>query len=396
MNVQISALGHQISTQRARVSELEADIAEYERRLKRSNADKGGPRTLRDSEEQYLREERLRDDLDLVRRQKLELEAALLERDARAIESKFDLEASELEIARLKRRVNELESTYKALSSLSQGSTAARTNSGASVMNVGSRGKREEELEGIVEAMKRVVDKLKAENDRLKKADLGSDERKTGDFDRKLLSEKKRADRLEEEKMSLVEKLKGHEENSQKIVQRQQQVAMLRRQVKSKEEEVYSTRGLLEAAIVEKETLRGRISGLQGRIDELESTLLKQGSIHQKSLGAPNVKLEQLQREVAESRSDQVALQKENDNLRNQMDDLRRLGPSSSGTELLSEAKRLREENAKLRRELSAFDLDFFEEIENLKYAHAEAIRKLRLYENGGPVDGGRGTLGRL
>lgn len=350
-----------------------------------------------------MREERLRDDLDLVRRQKLELEAALLERDARAIESRFDLEASELEIGRLKRRVKELESSYKALSSLSQGSTPARANSGSSTMNaVGARGKREEELEGIVEAMKRVVDKLKAENDRLKKTaagDLGSDERKTGDVDRKMQSEKKRADRLEEEKRSLMEKLKGHEENSQKIVQRQQQLAMLRRQMKVKEEETQSTREQLEAAIVERETLRGRMSGLQGRVDELESALLKQqSSTNQKSLGAaPTMKLEQLQRELAESRSDRTALQRENDSLRSQADDLRRLGPSASGAELLSEAKRLREENTKLRRELSAFDLDFFEEIENLKYAHAEAIRKLRLYESGGPGrDGGRGTsLGR-
>ena len=404
MYVQISALGHQISTQRARISELESDIAEYERRLKRINADRGGPRSLRESEDQYLKEERLRDDLDLVRRQKLELEAALLERDARAIESKFDLEASELEIGRLKRRVKELESSYKALSSLSQGSTA-RANSGSSAMNaVSSRGKREEELEGIVEAMKRVVDKLKADNDRLKKtaaaAELGSDERKTGgDFDRKLQSEKKRADRLEEEKSSLMEKLKGHEENSQKIVQRQQQVAMLRRQLKTKEEEMQSTREQLEAAIVERETLRGRMAGLQGRVDELGSALLKQqGSTNQKSLGtAPTVKLEQLQRDLAESRSDKAALQREIDSLRSQVDDLRRLGPSASGAELLSEAKRLREENTKLRRELSAFDLDFFEEIENLKYAHAEAIRKLRLYESSGPVtDSGRGTsLGR-
>ena len=51
----------------------------------------GGGRSLREDEEAFLREERLKDDLDLSRRQKLELEAALLDRDARAIESKFDL-----------------------------------------------------------------------------------------------------------------------------------------------------------------------------------------------------------------------------------------------------------------------------------------------------------------
>lgn len=46
-----------------------------------------------------------------------------------------------------------------------------------------------------------------------------------------------------------------------------------------------------------------------------------------------------------------------------------------------AEVKRLKEENERLRQELSAFDLDFFEEIENLKFAHAEAIRKLKVYE---------------
>ena len=49
-----------------------------------------------------------------------------------------------------------------------------------------------------------------------------------------------------------------------------------------------------------------------------------------------------------------------------------------------AELTRLRGENDKLRQELSAFDMDFFEEIENLKYAHAEAIKKLRVYEGTG------------
>jgi hypothetical protein len=38
--------------------------------------------------------------------------------------------------------------------------------------------------------------------------------------------------------------------------------------------------------------------------------------------------------------------------------------------------------------ELSAFDLDFFEEIENLKYSHSELIKKLKFYESGD--EGGR------
>lgn len=42
---------------------------------------------------------------------------------------------------------------------------------------------------------------------------------------------------------------------------------------------------------------------------------------------------------------------------------------------------RLEQENRKLREELQAFDLDFFEEIEDLKYKYSEAARKLRQYE---------------
>lgn len=46
------------------------------------------------------------------------------------------------------------------------------------------------------------------------------------------------------------------------------------------------------------------------------------------------------------------------------------------------ENRRLKEENDKLSTELQAFDLDFFEEIEDLKYKYSEAVRKLRQYED--------------
>lgn len=55
-----------------------------------------------------------------------------------------------------------------------------------------------------------------------------------------------------------------------------------------------------------------------------------------------------------------------------------RLSRSGGNNKELSE---LREENKKLKEELSAFDMDFFEEIEDLKYKYAEAVRKLQRYE---------------
>ena len=45
---------------------------------------------------------------------------------------------------------------------------------------------------------------------------------------------------------------------------------------------------------------------------------------------------------------------------------------------MAGEVKKLREENKGLQKELSAFDLDFFEEIEDLKYKYNRAQQKLR------------------
>ena len=50
--------------------------------------------------------------------------------------------------------------------------------------------------------------------------------------------------------------------------------------------------------------------------------------------------------------------------------------------QLERENRRLREENDKLSTELQAFDLEFFEEIEDLKYKYSEATKKLRQYED--------------
>jgi cell division protein FtsB len=70
-------------------------------------------------------------------------------------------------------------------------------------------------------------------------------------------------------------------------------------------------------------------------------------------------------------------------------------GGGGGGAEVVSSLKdqisKLTAENNKLKNELSAFDLDFFEEIENLKYSHAEAVRKLKAMEKlYGPSGGGR------
>jgi hypothetical protein len=45
---------------------------------------------------------------------------------------------------------------------------------------------------------------------------------------------------------------------------------------------------------------------------------------------------------------------------------------------LIRERDRLRMENAAFKKELSAFDASFFDEIEDLKYRHSEAVKQLK------------------
>eukprot|EP00605_Chrysophyceae_sp_TOSAG23-4_P001830 GSChrysophyteH1.ASY1.ANO1.2020.1 assembled CDS len=365
---EIAKLRHQLSVSTVRVGELESELEESERRRKQAASGQG--KTLRDSEDRFLREERLKDDLDIARRQKLELEAAMLDRDARAIETRFDLESREQDADRLRRRIKELESAYR-----------------SSVSASGKRADREADLEGTVEAMRRVVEKLKAENERLRKGN-GSDDRKAADADKKLREEKQRAAKLDEENAGLKAKLKGHEESSQKLIQRQQQLASLRKQLKSRDEEIAHMKETSGGAMEEVDSLKKKLKTYQDRIAQLEETAATAAARGSSASGNN----ERLEKEVVDLRRRAQQQNRELDSLRAELQEAQRSDMKAgqtyparpggdSGPVNNAELKRLRDENEKLRQELAAFDMDFFEEIENLKYAHAEAVKKLRAYE---------------
>lgn len=388
---QIRSLTHQLSISQTRTAELERLLGETEERRKKVASATATGRSLRDSEDRFLREERLRDELDLARRQKLELESALLERDAHALESKFDLEAAEGEIQRLKRRLGEMETAYRSLQTVvnSGGGSRAGAAAAASTMDATSgnllgsskphASKRELELEGVIDAMKRVVEKLRAENDRLKR-NIPASTAEPGrtppaDLEKRYNAEKKRADKLDADLQAATERLKGFEESSQKVVAKQQQIATLRKQLKGKEDEVAAVHNDMDRHVQEKEGLKRKIQQLEERIQAMEASLQPHEA---RSAHAPQ--------EIDGLRKRLSAQQADNDVLRAEVEDLRRrvaaTGPSSQVS--AQEVKRLQDENARLRNELSAFDMNFFDEIENLKYAHAEAMKKLRYYEQRG------------
>lgn len=406
---EIASLRHRVSVLQSRVGELEVDIEEADDRRKKATT---GGRTLRDSEDRFMREERLKDDLDIARRQRLELEAALLDRDARAIENRFDLESKDAESERLRKRVRELEAAYRSAAAATGAKFSSEDRSGATgtVKGAASGAQRERDLEGVIDAMKRVVDKLKAENDRLKKSAGG--DTKAADADKKAAAEKKRADKLEDDLRGMAAKLKGHEESSQKLMQKQEQVNKLRKQLKQKEDEVAAMQTNHGVSSDELENLRRKLQSSESRVHQLESSLQQADSKATRAAslaattgtaGAANKatdkEMEALRRRAVDQAADLETLRGELSTAQRQLAAAENgsggagAGAGTNPAAFQAELRQLREENKNLRQELSAFDLDFFEEIEDLKNAHAEAVRKLRTYEGGSA--GGRGNVRR-
>ena len=254
--------------------------------------------------------------------------------------------------------------------------------------------RREADLEGTIEAMKRVVDKLKAENERYRKAASGGDANKAADAEKKLKSQQQRADKLEEDLNGLRAKLKGHEESSQKLVQRQQQLTSMRKQLKAKEDELENYKQTAGGASEEADALRRKVKTYEERIASLEGSLTSAQT-------RGNTASAGLERELSELRQRATRQAADIESYKAQLAEANRAANAAAaapgqtfpaptgvsagvdGPQQQVEIRRLRE-NEKLRQELSAFDMDFFEEIENLKYAHAEAVKKLRVYESAG------------
>lgn len=303
-----------------------------------------------------------------LKREKAALDSALLARDARALELRFEVDSGARDLERTRRRISELESALLSLGDRGVGG-------GALSQAKGPAGKRETELERVVDSLKRVVEKLKSENEKLKRA--GASDERSAIAEKKAAAEKRRADALEAEVATLQAKTRSMEDAGQKLVQRQQQVALLRRQMKLKEDELSALTATKQEAEAANLDLRRKISLLGERAAEAEARLAEIAERPAASLveGASAVsRLAEQERIISDLRTELQSARLRID----------RLSERGTSRELAGDGDlvlKLQEENRRLREELSAFDLDFFEEIENLKFAHAEAVRKLRILE---------------
>lgn len=178
----------------------------------------------------------------------------------------------------------------------------------------------------------------------------------------------------------------------------------MRKELTARGDEIKLLKDQAQALVAEREELKKKIAVSDARIAQLEltasraaatatTTTSSRGGGDRDNAGESSA---ELRRKVSEQASELQELKEE-------LADARRLAKeqaasgkkttananaATTGSGLTSEEQRellrLRQENDNLRKELAAFDLDFFEEIENLKYAHAEAVKKLRVYEGQG------------
>lgn len=214
------------------------------------------------------------------------------------MELKFDLEAAAIDKQRLVGRLREFETQ----SQLQAGKGPSRSSTGA------AKGQRESELEGVVEAMKKLVDKLKAENDRLRKGGVVTmaDESPSGsnlvESSKRLAAEKRKLEKAEEEIKQLQQRQKGAEEMQARDKQRlqllQQQANSLKKQLQSKEEAATEWRMKAEEAQAAAARLDMQLQAHAGQTQQQIQAQQQTLTLAQQQLHAQTGRAEQQLREL--------------------------------------------------------------------------------------------------
>ncbi|KAG7397731.1 hypothetical protein PHYBOEH_000270 [Phytophthora boehmeriae] len=206
-----------------------------------------------------------------------------------------------------------------------------------------------QELEEVIENMKKVIEKLRAENGKLKKAAAKQAQVTPDRVDalrRKLKDSKDTRERLEAQ----VEKLQHNcgELKKDKL--------KLQQKLRAKSTTPTSSPG---------------ISALDLQLKEKDNQLLH-AEQEMAELRHQVIQLEVQIERNAHNEGDEDMIQEQDERIK----------------ELQTQVLELEDENTKLTNELAAFDEDFFEEIEDLKYKYAQAVRDKRQLEKrlaGGP-----------
>ncbi|KAK3238116.1 hypothetical protein CYMTET_51864 [Cymbomonas tetramitiformis] len=292
--------------------------------------------------------------------EELEEEAArlkdqLLSADAVNLELKFEREQAVLRATKLEERLQRLQA------SRADGGMDApepRTRGGGKPHEAAAK---VAELEEVVVALKRVVEKLRSENESLKKG--ASTNRQYMAAVNKVKELKKRVEGLEEQNGALQRgETAGQKEIAQRTTMLEELNADLRRQLRQAEAGAKSQPSTAEVA------------ELRAEVDQLEKNLQAKA----RAVSALQRQLEEADREMEHLKSAAAAPRMAPAGERAKEELAAARGRINS---LQQDLAVCQTENRDLKNELNAFDPAFFDEIEDLKHDHHELSRVVEQYE---------------
>lgn len=256
-----------------------------------------------------------------------ELESTLLSRDASILELQFELAEAKQREERLNQHLKEAETICR----LVEGDTESRDplhsyRRKQQTDTKDSAPKKERQLEETISALKRVVEKQRQQLERAKQREE-SEQKAAERYKRECSKLQQRIQKLEEEGGT------GKQEGGQSTKELHQELQNLQKTLKERDEKIRKQQR-------REEDLKDKLNEATQRIERLSSSR-ERSSIDANELYELREKINQLE----------------------------------------EENNTLRKENEDLREELSAFDAEFFEEIEDLKYQYALSLQKCKMFD---------------
>jgi len=293
-----------------------------------------------------------------------EMQEEILKANKEILELKFLLEQCKQAPVRLRERIQDLEEYNQTLKGEILGlqvkltaagakeakePTSARSSASSGVRRIGESGRSNIELEKTILALKKVIEKLEAENTSLKKSPSAVSQQKFKQLSRENEGLKKNMEELRlKVGASLSERYEATQRGKEKIQEENQRLTSESATVKAEADK-------LKAALA---TANQRVASLQNNLDEAKKEVEEEKARASASReeagkggGWKNAVVSRMYEQKLKDMEEAVA--KKDDKVRN-----------------------LIRENEELKKELANFDPSFFEEIEDLKYNYKESVRR--------------------
>lgn len=344
---------------RDQMARYEAQVARLRQRLSRryglhrdgsdSDGNDEGRSQLHREEARFLASQELRDELAALSEELRAREQQDMAKDTKLLELELEVETLRVECQRLQR----LSSASKpAQQDASQSSASRGRAADSSRSALRSDFHERAALEQVIENMKKVIEKLRSENDKLRRAQ-GATNGNGG------------AHVTPEQFERLRRQLREHKDVRARL---ETQLEQLQRDLNDLKKQKLRLQQKLRAATTASLAASAADRRLQDKDAQLRAT--------ERALAEANATIAQRDEELQRLQDEMDQLQLEaRSPVAGPRDQSRRID------ELEEQITALEDENTRLTNELAAFDGEFFEEIEDLKYKYAEAVRDKRALE---------------